>query len=629
MDHTLFLPLQFLSPFEVKSPYPAATRTMKTTYRPRGSPPRGKSPLLRYVIILAAVLGVVTLVWLSLPSSSADANHAKSAAEAEEQHRKVRAEISKAQHEQDMAERRVRGDDGVDAVPDKPQRTPSADERVEEHKQRKKAAHEELMRREASEAAAQRADEEKRDAEKERERMAHEQEEKARHTTPAPPSPVPEEDAEAVRQRELKEHEEKRRADDAKHHQEQHPTEADQQHTTEDPKPETPAPMTEAPPETRTLNGANVVHAQLVQRIRTALMFGFTADALAMPVHWYYNPADITSAFGEQGVTKMHDPPARHPFDFLEKPQEDAMCHKHIVGDVIMRTNGAMWGAEPHTHVHASLRAGQNTLNAEVALLVARAVGDNKGEHSLEKYAEAYIKFMEANPQESKDTYAEQFHRNFFTRLCRGDKWNGNIGLTGHYAESVGGLVSVLPAVLLELAVDGDVPRVQKLAREHVKLTHNMDNLLAVSDALVSLVAALLLQDHAKPVDVAAAISAVKGVMPESQQVLDVAKNKSPRDATAGFGGTTCVISQSWPAVLYFLAKFHATPKDGLLANANVGGESCHRGFVIGVLLGLAGQDPHETLHQIHGADLELRDQGEIAAVIDKALQALDKRIGV
>lgn len=36
----------------------------------------------------------------------------------------------------------------------------------------------------------------------------------------------------------------------------------------------------------------------LVERISAALWSVAIADALAMPVHWFYNPQDITKKFG-------------------------------------------------------------------------------------------------------------------------------------------------------------------------------------------------------------------------------------------------------------------------------------------------------------------------------------------
>ncbi len=41
----------------------------------------------------------------------------------------------------------------------------------------------------------------------------------------------------------------------------------------------------------------------------------FIADALSMPVHWYYNPNDIVRDFG--GITDYRAPKARHPSSIM------------------------------------------------------------------------------------------------------------------------------------------------------------------------------------------------------------------------------------------------------------------------------------------------------------------------
>jgi ADP-ribosylglycohydrolase len=47
-----------------------------------------------------------------------------------------------------------------------------------------------------------------------------------------------------------------------------------------------------------------------------------------------------------------------------------------------------------------------------------------------------------------------------------------------------------------------------------------------------------------------------------------------------------CYIDQSFPAVLYFAARYHDDFESALLANTQVGGDNCHRGAVLGSILG-------------------------------------------
>jgi len=55
-----------------------------------------------------------------------------------------------------------------------------------------------------------------------------------------------------------------------------------------------------------------VVH----KRARSALQNLFIADALAMPVHWFYNVNDIQKAF-PGGVDRFEAAPALHPSSIM------------------------------------------------------------------------------------------------------------------------------------------------------------------------------------------------------------------------------------------------------------------------------------------------------------------------
>lgn len=53
-----------------------------------------------------------------------------------------------------------------------------------------------------------------------------------------------------------------------------------------------------------------------------------------------------------------------------------------------------------------------------------------------------------------------------------------------------------------------------------------------------------------------------------------------------------CYIAESMPASLYFAWKHHDDFDSGILAKAMVGGDNCHRGAVVGSLLGAANGVP-------------------------------------
>jgi hypothetical protein len=53
---------------------------------------------------------------------------------------------------------------------------------------------------------------------------------------------------------------------------------------------------------------------------------------------------------------------------------------------------------------------------------------------------------------------------------------------------------------------------------------------------------------------------------------------------------TACYINESMPAALYLSWKYHDNFAAGVIANAMVGGDNCHRGTVVGSLLATAAR---------------------------------------
>jgi ADP-ribosylglycohydrolase len=53
-----------------------------------------------------------------------------------------------------------------------------------------------------------------------------------------------------------------------------------------------------------------------------------------------------------------------------------------------------------------------------------------------------------------------------------------------------------------------------------------------------------------------------------------------------------CYIKDAFPAALYLVWKYARDFSGGIIANANLGGDNCHRGAVVGSLLGAACKVP-------------------------------------
>lgn len=328
--------------------------------------------------------------------------------------------------------------------------------------------------------------------------------------------------------------------------------------------------------------------ALIKSRALAALKLTYVADALSMPVHWFYNPQDIFNAF-PGGIQKFEAAPAKHPHDFLSLP---AVSGKQIVGDVILKDKKKFWGV-PNQHVHQGMQAGENTLNAHCARLVTRTLIDNAGHYDANKFLENYIAFMTSDTPQHPDTYAEAYHRGFFENLERGLPAN-KCGLAAESTASVGGFVTIAPIAIAELLAERSLSKVQEICREHLWLTHPDEALAKVCDAYIELINELLFRSQDVDANDLIAASAEKTVGVNLQSLCE--KSANDNDIIGGVFAKACPIKDSWPSLLYLAYKYNKDPRAALLVNTNVGGENCHRGSVLGVIVGLSSADGLDDL---------------------------------
>lgn len=323
--------------------------------------------------------------------------------------------------------------------------------------------------------------------------------------------------------------------------------------------------------------------ALIKSRAMAALKLIYVADALSMPVHWFYNPQDIINAF-PGGIRKFEAAPKQHPHDFLSLP---AATGKQIVGDVILKDKRKFWGV-PNQHVHQGMQAGENTLNAHCARLVTRTLIGNSGHYDANKFLDSYIAFMTSDISQHPDTYAESYHRGFFENLERGLPPN-KCGKASDATASVGGLVTTAPVAIAELLAERNLSKAQQICREHLWLTHPDEILAKVCDAYVELIDALLFRDQGDDAKTIIAKAAQNSVGIDLKSLCE--KSLDDNDIIGGTFAKACPIKDSWPSLLYLAYKYNNDSKAALLSNTNVGGENCHRGSVLGVIMGLSNAD--------------------------------------
>ncbi len=327
------------------------------------------------------------------------------------------------------------------------------------------------------------------------------------------------------------------------------------------------------------------------QRASAALKNLFVADALAMPVHWYYNPLDIEKAF-PGGITRFEAAPESHPGSIMslhstaKGGRGEQAAHgrqREIVGEVILKGRRKYWGLA-NQHYHQQMSAGENTLNAHCARVVMRSLQANAGRYDKNRFLDDYIAFMTADPPRHPDTYAESYHRGFFANLESG-KAKDRCGAVTHDTPSIGGLVTIAPIVLSERLRGVPLVEVQEHCLQHLFLTHPDKELAQICTVYVELLDALLFRDQDRSPHELLARAAKLSIDLDLPALLERAHHD--RQVVGGLFSSACYISGSWPSVLYLAYKYAAEPKQALLVNTNLGGDNVHRGAVLGVLLGL------------------------------------------
>ena len=296
-----------------------------------------------------------------------------------------------------------------------------------------------------------------------------------------------------------------------------------------------------------------------------ALLGALAADAVAMPVHWYYDRAALARDYGR--VSTYLPPKNPHADSILWRSSYTPLNAR---GD-ILHDQARYWG-QRGVHYHQFLRAGENTLNFQLAARLYDQTAE--GRYDADAWLAFYIDFM-LTPGSHRDTYVEEYHREFFTNYARGRKPRA----CGVADVHIGGL-SQVPALFAALA--GTPADVAAAVQEHVALTHRDEGVLRAAGCLVRILTAIRAGEGLRAAILQHApnwISAAK-VTSWSQEADDVVIGRRLSPA--------CYIPDAFPAALYLTWKYAEDFGAGICANARVGGDSCHRGAVVGALLGEA-----------------------------------------
>lgn len=293
------------------------------------------------------------------------------------------------------------------------------------------------------------------------------------------------------------------------------------------------------------------------------------ADALAMPVHWYYDRESLKQDYGR--VERYVAPRRHHPEGYMHKLKWAPVSAKADIMHGYARFVG-----QEGVHYHQGLEAGENTLNFRLAVELHEMVKAH-GTYSADAWLDRYIALL-LEPGWNKDTYIEECHRKFFDNYAQG-KAPRECGVPDKH---IGGLAAV-PALNAAL-VDLEWPLAERRAavREHVALTHPHPETLRAAETLLRLLDAV-----ANGATVREAIRKEAGDWLAAEEIEAwLAAGEDDLFVVGERFSSACYVEDAMPSSLWLAWKYEDDFEEGVIANAMCGGDNCHRGAVVGGLLG-------------------------------------------
>jgi ADP-ribosylglycohydrolase len=300
-----------------------------------------------------------------------------------------------------------------------------------------------------------------------------------------------------------------------------------------------------------------------------ALQGLFLGDALAMPVHWYYDRQALRRDYGE--VRDLLAPRNPHPGSILHRSR-----YVPLNADADILHDQAQYWGRAGVHYHQFLAAGENTLNLQLVQVLLATLAE-RGDYDPDLYLERMVAFMR-DPTSHRDTYVEEWARGFFERRARGIAPRD----CGVVEKHIGGLCG--PLALL-ICFRREPERARALAHVHRELTHKgpamAGALDAVADVLLPVLAGAPLREAIDEARQRGRSRYLAGDFTRWEKLDDL-------EVVGRLLSTACYVEDAVPAALHLARKYADRPEEGLIANTMAGGDNCYRGMVVGALLGAA-----------------------------------------
>jgi len=363
--------------------------------------------------------------------------------------------------------------------------------------------------------------------------------------------------------------------------------------------------------------------AALKNAISEAIWGMVIADAVAMPVHWFYQIDEIKRRYNGW-IQGYRAPCEKHPTSILAISNAEgsgraagtgAKPIKPVIGSVILHDKLKFWtSGSRSTHYHQGMAPGDSTLTTLCILEIFQALKEADPEGSVEDQrhlrAQAFVRFVSflTTPGSHNDTYAESFIRAFFQDwvqletppssaddLIRFAEQRSQKKLSGpgdHQLTGISCLMMAVPWVLHNAHKDEET--CIKSALEWCRLTHplaaNDVSVVTFSRVLYKTLNGSSLQKEALDALAvlgrgragAETIAEMKAYDADSEEMLMLFQ-----EGVSSLG-LACYVPGSLTSLLLIAAGFADDFSRGVLMNANCGGENCHRGGSLGACLGAA-----------------------------------------
>lgn len=321
------------------------------------------------------------------------------------------------------------------------------------------------------------------------------------------------------------------------------------------------------------------------ENIQNAMLGALVADAVSMPVHWYYNTSALDRDY--PNLATYQAPRNPHPDSILWRSNYTARNKK---GE-ILHDQAKYWG-QRGIHYHQFLPAGDNTVNFLLGAQLYRSVVAT-GQYDPKRWLDIYTESMRT-PGWHRDTYLEEYHRAFFDNLAQGK----DLAHCGIQDIHIGGLTPV-PFLLAALdaigerSAEADLPVVEA----HLALTHHgreIENAGRTQTRILHAVAS------GSPLRQAITENAADFA---SGGQFDTWSHFEDRTVVGRQLTPACYLPDSFTASLYLAWKYHDDFSAGVIANARCGGDNAHRGAVVGSLLAAANHIPEHWLRDLKSMD--------------------------